>query len=73
MTVTNLGPDVQEIPGGWRVHRADGTSRTVFKRPDGRYAVFAGTSTDRDRHPRLGYTDSWRTFPEQAIDWARTF
>jgi hypothetical protein len=70
--VTNAGPDTLPVPGGWRVVREDGTSRTVFRRPSGEgWAVFDGQSTDQQRTPYLGFAGSWRQQPEQAIDWAR--
>ncbi|MFI5895643.1 hypothetical protein ACIA5D_36665 [Actinoplanes sp. NPDC051513] len=70
---TNLDRDVIPLPNGWRVHRDDGTSRTVLPRLSGEgWAVFDGASTSTDRTPRLGYPGSWRQDPAQAIEWART-
>ena len=69
---TNLGPDTVPVRDGWRVHRADGTARTVLPRLSGEgWAVFSGTSTTGSREPLLGYAGSWRQDLEQAIDWAR--
>jgi hypothetical protein len=71
--IVALAADTVPVPGGWRVHRPDGTSRTVLKRPSGDgWAVFNGTSTDTSREPALGYPGSWRQKPEAAIEWART-
>jgi hypothetical protein len=72
MTITNLGPDVFPMTGGWRVRRDDGTSRVVLPRLSGEgWAVFDGTSSMHLRTPRLGYPDSWRQEEGDAIEWAR--
>lgn len=70
---TNLDRDVIPIRSGRRVHRDDGTARTVLRRPsDHGWAVFDGTSSDRDRTPALGYSGSWHRNLDDAIEWART-
>ncbi len=71
VAVTNLGADVEPIRQGWRVRRADGTSRVVLSRHDTGFAVFDGASTTFLRNPPLGYAGSWTQDVEQAINWAR--
>ncbi|MGK5682439.1 hypothetical protein [Actinoplanes sp. URMC 104] len=70
---TNLGPDTEPMGRGWRVHRADGTSRIVLPRLSGEgWAVYAAGSTHERRLPdHLGLAGSWRRQPEQCIAWAR--
>lgn len=71
--MVDLSSDVVPIRAGYRVRRDDGTSRTVLPRLSGEgWAVFAGDSTDAVRTPALGYPNSWRQDPRDAIEWART-
>lgn len=73
---TNVDRDVSKILDGrkvigYRVHRPDGTSRTVLPRQSGAgWAVFSGASTVKVRTPSLGYAGSWRQDLDEAIEWA---
>ncbi len=68
---TTLGPDVFPVPNGWRVRRHDGTARTVLPRLGDGWAVFDGTSSMYARTPPLGYSGSWFSEVNDAIEWAR--